>query len=198
MGIGTRATARTSGLRTESKIVLTPGTSRPDREIRGPGSVGPSSLDRPHGQRELERASLADLALAPDAAAVHLDEAFRKGEPEAGPLALLGASFRLLKLLEDAIQILGGDARAAVGDRNPHLAVHPRRADVDLAALRSELHGVREQIEDDLPDPALVSRDNVEAAVLVQRDLDAFGGRLFADHRDAALECVLKRKRRNL
>ena len=79
-----------------------------------------------------------------------------------------------------------------------HFAVDPRRADVDLPAVGRELHRVREQVEDDLPDPPLVPRDDVEAAVPVERDLDAFGRGLLTNHRDAALEGVLERERRDL
>ena len=86
------------------------------------------------GQREHERASLADLAVAPDPAAVHLDEALRQREPETGPFVLPGTGVGLLELLEDPVEILGGDARAGIGDGDPHLAVRLRRGDVDQPA----------------------------------------------------------------
>ena len=56
---------------------------------------------------------------------------------------------------------------------------------------RRELHGVREQVEDDLPDPPFVSCDDVEAAVRMERDLNAVRRCLFANHRDAALGASL-------
>src|SRR4051812_45732411 len=129
------------------------------------------TLTAPRGQREDERASVADLAVAPDPAAVHLDEALRKREPEAGALLLPGTGLRLLKLLEDAVEILGGDARPGVGHGNPHLAVVLRGGDIDQPARRRELHGVREQVEDHLPNASFISRDGVETAVAVQRHL---------------------------
>ena len=52
-----------------------------------------------------------------------------------------------------------------VGDRDPHLAVDPRRAHVDGPARGRELHGVREQVEDHLPDPALVALDDVDFGI---------------------------------
>ena len=55
-----------------------------------------------------------------------------------------------------------GDAGPGVGDGHPHLAVDLRRADVDRAPGGRELHGVREQVEDHLPDPALVAVDDVD------------------------------------
>src|SRR3954454_10615407 len=77
-----------------------------DRCPPRPGPVARSSLDPPGRQREGERAAGADLALAPDAPAVHLDEALRECEPEPGPLVVPGAGLGLLELLEDASKIL--------------------------------------------------------------------------------------------
>src|SRR6478609_4080382 len=73
---------------------------------RGPGD--PSSLALPEREREHERASRADDAVAPDAAAVHLDEALRQREPETCPLIQAGTELGLLELLEDSFEIAGG------------------------------------------------------------------------------------------
>ena len=54
---------------------------------------------------------------------------FDSASPRPVPSRCLGAGLRLLELLEDPVEILGRDARAAVGDGNPHLAVDPGRAD---------------------------------------------------------------------
>ena len=80
---------------------------------------------------------LAELAVDPDPAAVQLDEPLRERKPEAGALALLDACLGLLELLEDPLLILGRDAGTGVGDRDPHLAVDPRRAHVDGPARRA-------------------------------------------------------------
>ena len=69
---------------------------------------------------------------------------------------------------------------------------------VDGPARRRELHGVREQVEDHLPDPPLVARDDVDAGDRCERDLDAVLQRALAHHHDAALERVLQRERRDL
>ena len=55
---------------------------------------------------------------------MHLDEALRQRQPEPGALRLAGTDFCLLKLLEDPVEILGGDTRAGVGngDRERFLA----------------------------------------------------------------------------
>ena len=78
---------------------------------------GRSSLDRLHREREHERASLTDLAVAPDAA-VHLDESLRQREPETGSLVVPGASASVCwNSWKIRVQIPGGDARPCVGDR---------------------------------------------------------------------------------
>src|SRR6266487_2810453 len=118
---------------------------------------------RPDGYRERERRALADRALDPDPPAVELDEPLRQGEPEAGPLArAFAGSSNLLKLLEDLSEILWGDADAAVADRHLDLAISSARAHGDRAAIRGELHGVRQQVEEDLADLALVGDDRAE------------------------------------
>src|SRR5919109_5539282 len=101
------------------------------------------------------------LALDPDPAAVELDETLGKGEAETGALALLHADIGLVKLLEDPLSFLGDDARTRVGHRHPHFAVDTRRGDDDAASLRRELDRVREQVEDDLADAALVAVDQI-------------------------------------
>jgi hypothetical protein len=50
------------------------------------------------GEREGERRAVAELRLDPDLAAVHFDDAFRYGEPQAG--AALLARDRIVGLLE--------------------------------------------------------------------------------------------------
>ena len=129
---------------------------------------------------------------------MQLDEPLREREAEAGALALLDARLGLLELLEDPLVILGGDARAGVGDRDPHLAVECAARHVDGPARRRELHGVREQVEDHLSDPALVAVDDVDVRNRRQRDLDAVLRRPLAHHHDAALERLPQRERRDL
>ena len=71
--------------------------------------------------------SPAELAVDPDSPAVQLDEPLRQRQAEAGPSPCSTPGLGLLELLEDSLVVLGGDARAGVGDRDPHLAVDPRR-----------------------------------------------------------------------
>ena len=71
-------------------------------------------------------------------------------------------------------------------------------ADVDGAAGGRELHGVREQVEDHLPDPALVARDDVDLRVRRERDPYAVLRRALAHHRRRRARALLQRERRDL
>ena len=62
--------------------------------------------------------ALARLRLDPDFAAVHLDDAFRYGKPQAGAALLAGNGVvGLLKLLKQVGLIGSGDAGSGVADR---------------------------------------------------------------------------------
>ena len=84
---------------------------------------------------------------------------FESASPRPVPSRCCDPGVGLLELLEDALVILGGDAGAGVRDRDPDLAVDPRRrctstdppAGVNFTAFESRL-------KIDLPDPALVAR----------------------------------------
>src|SRR5919106_6235792 len=109
------------------------------------------------GDGEGERRAASDPTLDPDGAAVELHELPTKGEPQTSPLVLGRAGADLAKLLEDRILVLGGDADAGIADRDLDRAVCRHRPNVDPAARRRELDRVRQQVEKDLFDLALVS-----------------------------------------
>ena len=153
---------------------------------------------RPPRQRKGEGAPATELALEPDPSAVELHEPLRERKAEARPFALPDPRLALLELLEDPVPILGSDARTGVGDGNPDLAVDPRRAHVDLPTGGRELHGIREQVEDDLLDPSLVTVDHIDLGVRGERDADPFLRGALAHHHHAALERLPQRERVNL
>ena len=73
------------------------------------------SGNRRQWEREMEGCALAQLALCPDAAAVGLDDVFDDGKTEAGAAGF--ARTRLVdavEALEDALEVVGGDAGAEV------------------------------------------------------------------------------------
>ena len=84
----------------------------------------PSGTSARIGKLHLEGRALAQGRLDPDAAAVHLDDLLGDGEPEAGAALGLGVGVvDLVELLEDAGQLICGDARAGVGDADGEVAV---------------------------------------------------------------------------
>src|SRR4030095_2181784 len=115
-------------------------------------------------QRERERRALADLTLHPDPTAVQLDELARQGEPEPGALCLLLGAPDLPELLEHRVLVLGGDADAGVDHRYFSFLLAPRGVDIYPAPVGGELHGVGQQVEQDLFSLALVA---VHAAELL-------------------------------
>ena len=59
---------------------------------------------------------------------------FDSANPRPVPSRLLLARVSLLELLEDPVLVLRGDARPGIADRNAHLAIALRRADIDRPA----------------------------------------------------------------
>src|SRR5262249_2025844 len=124
-----------------------------------PRSPGCASSSRPHLRFDphrnckIERRSLAQLALDPDAAAVHPDNALGNGQAETGA-ALLACdrAVGLLKLLEDLRLIDDSDPRSRIADCNCKRSVRQRGFDRDLA-LVGELDGVANQVEQHLGEP---------------------------------------------
>src|SRR6185436_890987 len=94
-------------------------------------------------QREAEGRAASRRAIDPDCAAVQLDELPRQREPQPGALGLARRVLAdLTELLEQLRLIVGRDADARVLDRDLDLVGVEHGADVDLAALRRELHRV--------------------------------------------------------
>src|SRR3989337_30650 len=108
-------------------------------------------------QLEGELGPLSERALEADRAAVQLDEAPGERYAEPGAFGLVGAvRADLLEFLENGCMILRRDAEAGVADRDlehrsARLRVHAHRA-----AVRRELHRVREQVQHDLLELALL------------------------------------------
>src|SRR4029453_7887838 len=107
-------------------------------------------------------------ALDPDLAPVQLDELPAEGQSQPCALYLLVRRPHLAELLEHRLLILGCDADASVADRPLHEAILRHGRDVDPAALRRELDGVGQEVEDDLPDLPLVRRNLAAPLVKAQ------------------------------
>src|ERR1041385_2742982 len=116
-------------------------------------------------QDERERRAAARRRLHVDAPVVELDEVARQREAQAGAAATRApAEFRLIELVEDALEVVGRDADALVADIDAHRVDADRRGRArhvagvqrHRAAVRRELHRVREQVEEDLLEPSFV------------------------------------------
>src|SRR5713101_8287273 len=96
---------------------------------------------------EMELRALPHFALDPDAATVNFDEMFRDGQAQAGAANFAGpGNVHAVEALEDAGLVRPGDADPGVGNGESHLGAVRGSADHDLAARRSVLHGVVQEI----------------------------------------------------
>src|SRR4029450_3150673 len=142
----------------------------------------------PRREAERERRSVTDLALHPQAAAVELDKLAGEGEAQTRALTLALGLPDLAELLEDRLLILGRDADAGVGDRHLDGAVRGYCPHGDPPALRGELHGVGEEVEEHLLDLALVGDDVLERLVDRELEREIVAGGPFAYQRERVLE----------
>src|SRR2546422_6754593 len=100
-------------------------------------------------QLDREGGAGADLARHLDLALVAPQDRVHDGEAEAGALA---GRLRRLEGVEDVLQVLARDPDTGVADVEPDAVLaDQRRAQHELAALGHRLHGVGEEVQDDLP-----------------------------------------------
>src|SRR5688572_8095604 len=108
---------------------------------------------------------------------MQFDETPGESQPEAGALALADVVVAdLAKLLEDRRLVLRGDADARVADRDLDPALRAVRANADAAAFGRELHGVGEEVQQDLLDLPLVADDWREIGLKPRRRASARAG----------------------
>src|SRR5256712_3912518 len=99
-------------------------------------------LDREGGARP-------DLARHLDLALVALQDRVHDGEAETGALA---GRLRRVEGVEDVLQVLARDPDTGVADVEPDAVLaDQRRAQHELAALGHRLHGVGDEVQEDLP-----------------------------------------------
>ncbi len=103
---------------------------------------------------------------------MRLDELLRDGQSQAGPaVAAVERAVRLIKLLENERDLVGGDAGAGVGNADIHLPrICPGRQ-LDVADL-GEAVGVVDQVQDHLPDARLVDPDDGQVIGQIHAELD--------------------------
>src|SRR6185437_6123977 len=104
------------------------------------------------GQDDGEGRSLVGaVAFGGDFAAMHVDDTLDDREPKARRAFARGRlGGEALEAAEQAAEILGREARALVGDADERVVVVMADADGDLAADRTVLDGVGDEIVDRL------------------------------------------------
>src|SRR5262245_15968538 len=99
------------------------------------------------GNLHLERRTLTQGRLDPDAATVHLHDLLGDGESEAGAALGLGkGAVDLMELLEDARPLVLGNARPRIGHADVEVIVDHLGSHAHLARVR-EFDGVAYEIE---------------------------------------------------
>src|SRR2546423_1167244 len=111
------------------------------------------------GQLDMECRALALPPLGPDPAAVLGDDALADGEADARALVAVDR-VQPVEGPEDPARLIGREADAVVGDREPAPAVARLRADAhDRAPAVGELHRVADEVLDELAQPPRVALD---------------------------------------
>ena len=108
-------------------------------------------------EREGKCRAPANLRLDPDSASVHLNDALRYSEPQAGAAFLASNGIvGLLELLKQVGLIGGGDAGTGVTDRHMECAFICFGLDGDFAGV-GELDGIADEIYEDLSQATAVA-----------------------------------------
>ena len=97
-----------------------------------------------------------------------LDDAVDDGEPQAVARGLGG-----LERLEEAVELLFGDARARVLEGDRHVAIVGAEVDFESAAVLHGLHGVLDDVEEDLLHLLGVGHDGGQGPGMAHGDVDA-------------------------
>src|SRR5690554_6697045 len=114
-------------------------------------------------KNNVERRAARRVIDGPDSPVVRGDDGVREVQAEAGPLGAAGERvIDPMEALENALELVRGDAAALVADGEVHLFIVVSAAYDDVAALRRILDRVAEQIVDHLTQPRLVAGDDRE------------------------------------
>src|ERR1035441_1496375 len=143
--------------------------------FKGSSTSGMNGIPQ-QGKLEMKGCAGADGALDMDLAGVFLDDAVGDGEAEAGaaPVARLGHCFGGEERIVDALEILGSDAGAGVGDQRLDVPVG-QRGHAQTAAAGHGFLGVQQEVEKDLLQLAGVAVNGGELLGQVEIDDDLRG-----------------------
>src|SRR5208283_5273962 len=123
----------------------------------------------------MKRGAGADRAFDMDFAGVFLNDAVADGEAQAGAALVSGQSLGGKEGIVDALEMLGSDAGAGVGDVGFDLAIDDS-SDAQSPAARHGVFGVQQQIEEDLLQLAGVAvyRRKLSGRIEIYQNLSGF------------------------
>ena len=135
----------------------------------------------------------ADCALDMNFAGVLLNDAVgnRESEPGAAPVAGPGGGLGGEERIVDALEVLGSDAAAGVGDKRGDMPVDQGRDAQGAAALHGLL-GIEQQIEKDLLKFAGVAMDGGQWLCQIEIDLDLRGLELVLEQRKGVADDLVE------
>ena len=108
----------------------------------------------------MELRAPADFAFDPDTAALGFDKVFGNGQTKSGATHLVRSrDINTVEAFENARLVGPWDTDASVGDREGYLVAVGGSADADLAAGRSVLNGIVEQVLKHFGEPRAVCGD---------------------------------------
>ena len=105
-------------------------------------------------------------------AAVKAHDLLDYRQAKADSMLALSGAIRLPKAIEYRSQRGGFDALSRIGHDDFDVRIYPLHADLNFAAVRSELDGIGDQVPDHLLKPPRIAGDSVDARIddLLQRD----------------------------
>src|SRR2546425_1395043 len=110
-------------------------------------------------QHDAEGRAVTLLALEGDPAAHFLDEPLGQRETKPGPSGVYLSLMEPLEDPEDAVVRVARDADAGVSDTDEQIGAGRPRRQRHRPSGRGELHGVRQQVEEDLADARLIDEE---------------------------------------
>src|SRR6185503_19112237 len=133
-----------------------------------------SVIDR---QLDPKRGTLAQpAALRKNAAALELHQVTSNRETKAKAAMRAGdPGIRLTEAFEDVREKLGWNTDARVADGDVDVRIPTRETHLDAAAPVGELHGVREQIPQNLQETFRIAGNGLRAGIRDDFELDALG-----------------------
>ncbi len=124
------------------------------------------------------------VALRPDETSVQLHEPTHDRQPETGAtMTAMHRRFHLVERIPDTRQLVTLDPHARVLDRDPHLRLVHAAIDAHGPPGRRELHGVADEVDEDLMKPRGICEDRGQLARQLVADADLLGLGRHTHHR---------------